>query len=82
MMGGFGGMGGWGVGMGLGWIAVIGLVIWGLGFATRRREDEVGLSGAHASRGADGPLAMLDERYAKGELDTETYRRMRRELGG
>lgn len=75
MMGGFGGgMGGWG--MGLGWIVpllLIGLVVWAVVALVRSRTGDQGDA-------ADRSLAILKERYARGELDEETYRRMRREL--
>ena len=81
MMGGYGtGMGGgWGLGMGLGWIipiVVIGLVVWAIVAITRSRSG--GSSGEGAA--ADRSLAILKERYARGELDSETYQRMRNEL--
>lgn len=84
MMGAFGGMGnwGWGPGMGFGWITVLGLIVWGLLGVTRRwRADPEG-RGATWIRPVDRSLAMLNERYAQGEVDTETYRRMRSKLEG
>lgn len=77
MMSGFGG--GWGFGMGLGWIiplAVIGLIVWAVIAITRSRSMGSGAANAQPDRA----LAILKERYAKGELDEETYRRMREEL--
>ena len=76
MMGGYGaGLGGgWGWGMGFGWIVplvVIGLIVWAIVAFTR--------SGA-GSTAPDRSLAILKERFAKGELDNETYQRMRKEL--
>lgn len=80
MMGGYGmGMGGdWGgmlgLGMGFGWIIpllVIGLVVWAIVAFTRSR----------AGSGMGQPaLAILKERYAKGELDSKAYQKMRAEL--
>ena len=81
MMGGYGaGMGGGlGLGMGFGWIipiVVIGLVVWAIVAFARSRSGGPGAEGAVADRS----LAILKERYAKGELDSETYQRMRKDL--
>lgn len=81
MMGGFGaGLGGgWGLGMGFGWIlplVVIGLIVWAVIAMTR--SHAVGTAGEAAP--ADRSLAILKERYAQGELDADTYRRMRKDL--
>ena len=75
MMGGYGGS--WGIGMGFGWIVplvLIGLVIWGIVTVTRSR------AGGTSLAAPDRSLAILKERYAKGELDSEAYQRMRAEL--
>ena len=53
------------------WVAVIGLVAW----AVTRLAPTGGDRSSHAR-------ALLDERYARGELDDEEYRRRRRELAG
>jgi putative membrane protein len=68
---------GWGDGRGgpwwllfpLIWIAVVGTVIW---IVVRRRETAP----------ADRAPAILAARYARGEIDTEEYRRRRDELEG
>lgn len=82
MMGGYGaGMGGWGLGMGFGWIIpllVIGLIVWAIISFTRSRGT--GFGGGETS--PDRSLAILKERYARGELDRDTYQRMRAELEG
>ncbi len=77
-MGGYGAGwgGGWGWGMGFGWIIpllVIGLIVWAIVALTRSR-----MGGQDAA--PDRSLAILKERFAKGELDSETYQRMRKEL--
>lgn len=79
MMGGYGmGFGG-GLGMGFGWIlpiVVIGLAVWAVvAFA---RSHTAGGSAAVAA--PDRSLGILKERYAGGELDADTYQRMRKEL--
>ena len=53
--------------------AVIAIVVWGVIYFTR----------AGGSRGGPGDQArqILDQRYAKGEIGEEEYRRIRRELG-
>ena len=78
MMGGYGfGMSGpWGFGMGFGFIVpllILGLVVWAIVSLVRARTGGAG-------EGRDGALAILRERFAKGELDSETFQRMRREL--
>lgn len=85
MMGGYGGMGGWG--MGFGWIVgivVMALIVWGLVGAFRPHrneyEEDFGAWRSAADRSADQALSILKERYARGELDEETYWRMRGEL--
>ena len=79
MMGGYGGGWGWGLGMGFGWIVplvVIGLIVWAVIAITRSQSGGSGSAGAAPDRS----LTILKERYAKGELDSETYQRMRKEL--
>jgi putative membrane protein len=59
--------------MGFGWIvplAVLGLIVWAI--VTARRSS--------GSGGGDKPLDILKERYARGEIDRETYESMRRDL--
>jgi putative membrane protein len=64
--------------MGLGWLMM--LAFWGaliLGGVLLVRW----IAGAQPSQGTpEEPLAILQRRYAAGEIDEETYRRMRREL--
>lgn len=71
----WGHMGGWGWGMAIfGWvfmIAVLGLVVWLVVTAIRR--SEVGGN----RRGA---LELLDERYARGEIEREEYLERRADL--
>ena len=79
MMGGYGAGwgGGLGWGMGFGWIVplvVIGLIVWAIVAFTRSR------TGGAGSAAPDRSLAILKERFAKGELDSETFQRMRKEL--
>ena len=52
-------------------LALIGVVIW----AALRR-------GPGPSGPAEAPEAILKRRYAKGEIDRETYQRMLSDLGG
>ncbi len=70
MMGNFGP---WGWGMGLGWLvplAVIGLIVWAVVTVTR----------SNPPGGSKSALSILKERYARGEVDRETYESMRRDL--
>jgi len=88
MMGG-GMMGGWGVPGGYGWgyptgmrwgfmlvgllipLAFIGLLIVGAYLLLRHRVEPPG---------SEGPLSILDERYAKGEITSEQYSEMKKNL--
>lgn len=68
-----GGYGGWGFGMGFGWlipVVVIGLIVWVVMTVTRSQQFERG----------DRSLAILKERYARGEIDRDTFEAMRRDL--
>ncbi len=61
-------MGGWGMGLGgLGTLAVLGLLFY-LALPRKKETDEA--------------LETLRLRYAKGELDEETFKRLKKELGG
>jgi putative membrane protein len=75
---GFGHMDGFGWGMmGMGWLfmlVIVGLVVWAVVQTTsnsRRRDDDTTAS-AHR---------ILAERFARGEIDDEEYRRQSDELG-
>ena len=65
---------GWWVVMALFWIAVLVLVVWLIVFLVRRAE------GGRGENRGDRSEAILRERYARGELDEDTYRRMMDEL--
>lgn len=73
---GWGHMGGFGWGMAvIGWIlmvAIVALVSW-LIWSTTRRPDS-------AARRGDRALGLLDERYARGEIDRDEYLERRRDL--
>ena len=70
---------------GLMWVAMIafwGLLIWlvyALFTNATRRDGHPGRDQEH--RGSDA-LRILDERLARGEIDTEEYQRLREALGG
>ncbi|HET9117397.1 MAG TPA: SHOCT domain-containing protein [Pseudonocardiaceae bacterium] len=69
---------GWGMGfgwlfMGLFWVVVVGLVVWGV----------IALVPGARSGGqprSETPEEILDRRFASGELDPEQYQRARQEL--
>lgn len=64
-------MGWWGMGLGgFGALLVLGLLFY-LVYLTLPKKGET-----------DGALETLRLRYAKGELDEETFKRLKRELGG
>ena len=70
--------GGWGMMLlvALFWIAVIALVIWAVyRFAHRRRGYRGEISPGHAT-----PEEILDQRYARGDIERDEYLRMREEL--
>jgi putative membrane protein len=61
--------------MGIGWILGVGLlavVVWTM-LKGMRHSDEL-------TKMTDTPEETLKRRYARGEIDNETYQRMRREL--
>ena len=66
---GLGHMGGWGWGMAIfGWLfvtMVVGLVAWLIWSTTRRAEPE--------GRIVNRAVELLDQRYARGELDRDQY---------
>ena len=69
------GWGGWTM-MLLFWLVVIALIVW-LVVTLLRRE---GGGGPRTGSGEDRAEKVLRERYARGEIDEETYRRMLDEL--
>lgn len=95
--GGWGGSGLFGglsmVFMGLIPLLLIGLVIWAIVEATRRRDDHpTGASGAYYAQGPppfaaptppapSGARAVLDERYARGDIGRDEYLQRRGDLG-
>jgi len=70
--GGFG-YGGWGFVFGILWFALVAWLVYALVRA---------LAGSGSSPGGDRALEILKERYARGEIDRETFERMKRDLGG
>lgn len=64
-MDGIGMMGPMGLGMGLLWILLLGLLVWGV-YRLIRASDTTGSS-------KDSPLDALQRRYAEGEISTEEY---------
>lgn len=80
-----GGMNGFAwMGMGLFWLALLGLIVWlviRLLPAKSREPGAVGTAGdPPAASGASPALAILDERLASGEVDMEMYRTIRATL--
>lgn len=64
-MDGIGMMGPMGLGMGLLWILLLGLLVWGV-YRLIRANETTGSS-------KDSPLDALQRRYAEGEISTEEY---------
>jgi putative membrane protein len=71
MMRGFG----WMFLMGIFWVVVIGLVIWGISVLSHRtREPE------RTVTHPDSPMEILKRRYAKGEIEREEYEAKKKDL--
>ena len=69
------GDGWWGFGMGLVWLVFLGLVVAGVVLVIR------GSSGGTSDRGRGrSALDILDERFARGEIDREEYEERKRVL--
>ena len=81
MMGGYGGWG-WGMGLfhSLFWLVILGLIVWAVVVFVRSNTASTG-EGAGPSRSSPG-LAILEERYARGEIDREEYLQKKRDLTG
>jgi len=78
------GVSGWMQGMGTGMMgfgvlfAALLVILAFLGVAVLLRG--MGTMGGPPDRESDDPLAILKRRYAAGEIDADTYRRMRQDL--
>lgn len=57
------------------WVLILGFVVLGIWWFRRRTEG-----GGTSKPGADRAEAILRERFARGEIDEETYRRQVAEL--
>ena len=53
------------------WVVVIGLIVWAVARVAPSRDD----------RRRSSARKILDERYARGDIDDEEYRHRRSELG-
>lgn len=77
MMGWYGN-GGWGIGMvfmGLFWVAVVGSGIWAVARWSRRPQNTNDTT-------VESPRAILDRRFASGQIDAAQYGEARRVLEG
>ncbi len=61
---------GWGF-MWIFWLLLILVIAWAV---------KAGMSGGGPSNGRRSPMEILKERYAKGEIDHETFERMKKDL--
>jgi putative membrane protein len=59
--------------MALTWVVVIGVVVWAVARITAR-------DGARGRADPDGARRILDERFARGEIDEDEYRARRATL--
>ena len=72
----WGHMGWWGMGM-IGWLVMvvtIGLLLWGVWAATRRRDESASTTSA--------ALEVLNRRYASGEIEQEEYLERKQDILG
>jgi len=80
MMGWYGGgmgAGAWMV-MGLFWLVLLGLIIWAVVRLLPGRDGGAGHSGSGVA--GETPEEILDRRFARGEIDLETYQAQRAAL--
>ncbi|MGE3645028.1 MAG: SHOCT domain-containing protein [Beijerinckiaceae bacterium] len=82
MMGGYGGYGGWGMGLhSIFWLVILALIVWAVVAFTRSNAGRTSGSLGHNLPGPrSNGLAILEERYAKGEIDREEYQQKKRDL--
>lgn len=81
MYGGGMGAGGWLL-MSIVWIALVVSIVWAAVHLLPRREHSEPSGPARLSSSReDDPLAILDRRLARGEIDVETYDELRKRLG-
>ena len=76
------GAGGWVI-MSIAWIALVLLIVWAASRLLPRRDvpQATGVAGSSTPPAAD-PLAILDTRLARGEIDLDTHDRLRERLSG
>lgn len=83
--GGYNGMMGWGGGMmlfqGIFWLLFLVLIVVGIVALLRGGWGGHGPRGGHPHRRSPG-LEVLEERYARGEIQREEYLQKKRDLGG
>jgi putative membrane protein len=74
--------GGWGSGVGWGWFSIVHMVLWwfliALGIAVLAKWLFGG--GRHHTSGEDRALAILRERFARGEIDKAEFDARKRDL--
>ena len=71
------GVGGW-ILMTLFWVLLVAVIVWaGAQLFPGRREQ-----GGDETPGAETPEDILERRLARGDIDPETYDRLREKLGG
>jgi putative membrane protein len=72
------GMGGSGMGFGfIFWLVILALVVWGVVWFVRSQP----LAGNQRTRPSTG-LELLEERYARGEINREEYLQKKRDIAG
>jgi putative membrane protein len=81
-----GDMMGWGGGWGWGWFSIVHMVLWWflivLGIVVLAKWLFGGGGSGGRSAGDDRSLAILRERYARGEIDKSEFEVRKRDLGG
>lgn len=61
--------------MGLFWVLLLGVIVWAAAQLFPGRRD------TRPAETAEGPREILDRRLASGEIDLDTYEKLRRTLG-
>jgi putative membrane protein len=74
------GMGWWMIVSSVFWLGLVGVAVWA--FVRWVGRQTLGAASSASGNGAPGPSAteILRQRYARGEIDSDTFERMRRQL--
>ncbi len=62
------------------WVALVAIIVWAVVRLTRTGSHDPATT--HEASSHEGPQAILDRRFASGEVDAETYTEIRDRLAG